>query len=724
MGILDVQTTEKDGIQTLKDTGTKPEAQEQEVNLAGSVVNYVKQAFNTAKLARRTHEDRMIMAYRNFRGLYGPDVAFTETEKSRVFVKITKTKTLAALGQIIDVLYANGKFPISVEPTEDPVGSSELVTISSKTQEQPDPEESEFISPYGFDGDGKEWAPGQTISNIVGPDLAKKLEKSQLSVKEGPATDPNDVEIEPAALAAKKMEKTILDQLEESSASIHLRHAAFEMVLLGTGIIKGPFTQKKTYHQWAPDKENPENGMVYTPNTKDIPKITSVSCWNLYPDPEATNVNECEFVIERHGFSRQRLRGLKTRPGFRSNVIEYILEGLPPDYMNEWFEDTLLDNQAETTSTRYEVLEYWGMIDKKIAEEFEIPIPNEMEKNEQVQVNIWICAGQVIRFILNPFTPSRIPYQVCPYEINPYQFWGVGVPENMEDAQMIMNGHARMAIDNLALAGNVVFEVDETNLVNSEDMRIYPGRVFRRQGGAPGQSIFAIKFPDTSQSNLAMFDKFRQLADEATGIPSYSHGQTGVSGTTRTSSGMSMLMSASALNIKTVVRNIDDYMIRPLGEGMFAWNMQFNKETDIRGDLEIRARGTSALMLREVRSQRLLMFMQVASNPALAPFVKWTTILRELARDLEIDPDKFTNNMEEAKLQAMLLQAYTQALGPAAGGAGAPSADGSQGPSGPGGATGGPGSASPTDTQGSGGGNIGTGTPQGPGTAGFTGNTG
>ena len=35
------------------------------------------------------------------------------------------------------------------------------------------------------------------------------------------------------------MEKKILDQLEESSASKHLRHTAFEMALFGTGILKG-----------------------------------------------------------------------------------------------------------------------------------------------------------------------------------------------------------------------------------------------------------------------------------------------------------------------------------------------------------------------------------------------------------------------------------------------------------------------------------------------------
>ena len=49
------------------------------------------------------------------------------------------------------------------------------------------------------------------------------------------------------------------------------------------------------------------------------------------------------------------------------------------------------------------------------------------------------------------------------------------------------------------------------------------------------------------------------MADESTGLPSFSHGQTGVSGVGRTASGISMLMGAAQLSIKTVIKNIDDY---------------------------------------------------------------------------------------------------------------------------------------------------------------------
>ena len=56
-------------------------------------------------------------------------------------------------------------------------------------------------------------------------------------------------------VAAKKMQKKIQDQLEESNASKHLRNTAFEMALFGTGVMKGPFAVDKEYPHWNDDGE-------------------------------------------------------------------------------------------------------------------------------------------------------------------------------------------------------------------------------------------------------------------------------------------------------------------------------------------------------------------------------------------------------------------------------------------------------------------------------------
>ena len=575
---------------------------------AGQIVQFVKDKFSKAETSRQLDEERWIQSYRNYRGIYGPDVQFTSTEKSRVFVKVTKTKVLAAYGQIADVLFGGNKFPVTIDPTILPDNVPDTVSFETNpTLEQ-------------AKGESSGLNPGETFPEYMQrmAGLEKDLEPVAEKLEEGPGKTPSAVQLHPAEIAAKKMEKKIHDQLEESHAKKHLRAAAFETALFGTGIMKGPFAVDKEYANW--DEEG-----NYTPLFKTIPQTTSVSIWNFYPDPDAATMEEAEYVVERHKMSRSQLRALKNRPYFRDNAVDNALR-LGENYRKEWWEHVMEDNSEEDRAERFEVLEFWGFVDREIIEDQGVDIPSELADAEQLSVNVWICNGQVLRLVMNPFTPAYIPYFAAPYEMNPYSIFGVGIAENMDDTQTLMNGFMRMAVDNAALSGNLLIEVDETNLVPGQDLSVYPGKVFRRQGGAPGQAIFGTKFPNVSNENMQMFDKARVLSDESTGFPSFAHGQTGVSGVGRTASGISMLMSAANGSIRNVVKNIDDYLLAPLGKAFFNFNMQFDFDAEIKGDLEVKARGTESLMANEVRSQRLMQFMQVVSNPALAPLPRWTTL--------------------------------------------------------------------------------------------------
>jgi hypothetical protein len=668
-----------------------------------ALVGYIRERFQQAETSKIYDEKRWLKAYRNYRGLYGPEMAFRENEKSRVFVKVTKTKVLASFGQIIEVLFSQGKFPLGVSPTSVPEDIASRAHLNPKGQQEPQAQP----DPYGFPGDGAAIPPGATVN-----DLMKNLnqEYENVGFEEGPSYT-GSPQIEPAKMAAEAMQKLLHDQLEESKAITILRHVFFEMTLLGTGILKGPFTDLKEYNSFDTMEDDQGNiANINLKKIKSIPSIEAVSCWDFYPDPNATNIDDCDYVIQRHSYNKQQFEDLAEKPMFDSDAVMKCLEE-GPNYQTRGFESSLYDKENIQTiyKNRFEVLEYWGIIDKKTADECGLVYST---NSDNIHVNVWICGNKVLRMVENPFTPTRIPYLVCPYELNPYQFFGIGIPENMEDSQMVMNGHARMAIDNLALAGNLVFDVDETMLVPGQDMKVFPGKIFRRQSGQTGQAVHGVKFPNTAYENLQMFDKFRQLADEATGIPSYSHGATGVQSTTRTASGMSMLMGAAALSIKTVIKNIDDYLLKPLGQSLFYWNMQFNDDAPhIKGDLEIKAQGTSSLMQKEVRSQRLMTFMQTASNPALAPFVKWHTCLTEIAKSLDIDPEQLINDPEKAAI-------YAQIMGMANGNQNNTAPTREQSPMAPTGEV--PPGASATDPSGAGGGNIGTGDVPMPGEAGFS----
>jgi len=677
------------------------------------IVAFVIERFKRSADSRTGDEERWLRAYRNYRGLYGPDVQFTDTEKSRVFVKVTKTKTIAAYGQIVDVLFGNNKFPLSVDPTVLPDGVAEAVHINIDPNAAAAGEKLSNITkakpptPYLVDGSTK-LKPGETLQDLksrLGP-VEDNLSDVSDKIVEGDGTTPTTVSWHPAMIAAKKMEKKIHDQLQESDASTHLRSMAFEQALLGTGVMKGPFAVDKEYPNW--DEEG-----NYSPLIKTVPETNHVSVWDFYPDPEATSMADAEYVVERHKMSRTQLRQLRKRPYFMDDAIQEAIRK-EANYVQKYWEMAMQDDDTTPDSERWEVLEFWGFVDVEHLEANGINIPTEFKSLDELNCNIWVCNGEVIRFVLNPFKPSRIPYYAVPFEHNPYSFFGVGIAENMDDTQTLMNGFLRLAIDNAALSGNLIIEVDETNMVPGQDLSVYPGKVFRRQGGAPGQSIFGTKFPNVAQENLQLFDKARVLADESTGFPSFAHGQTGVSGVGRTASGISMLMSAANGSIRTVVKNVDDYLIAPLGKAFFAFNMQFDFDESIRGDLEVKASGTESLMANEVRSQRLMQFLQVAQNPTLAPFAKMDYIIREIAKSMDLDPDKITNSMQDAAIQAEILKGFQQPVAPPAGPEGVappnPQEPQGQGPQ------------AVADTSGGGGSQIGTGTAPLPGEEGFTGN--
>ena len=119
---------------------------------------YVKSKFEDAENGRYSYEQRWLQAYKNFRGIYDSTTTYRDSERSKVFIKITKTKVLAAYGQIVDILFANKKFPMVVEPTPVPEGIAEFAHLRTPAddivgQEAPDM--------FGFPGMEENFRPDQ-----------------------------------------------------------------------------------------------------------------------------------------------------------------------------------------------------------------------------------------------------------------------------------------------------------------------------------------------------------------------------------------------------------------------------------------------------------------------------------------------------------------------------------------------------------------------------------
>ena len=135
-------------------------------------------------------------------------IAFEEIDsRADEIVKITKTKVLAAFGQIIEVLFGTGKFPIGVEPTPIPEGIAEYAHLNPQAQAQTQTPNQEQ-SPYGFPGDGMDLPAGATDRDILG---GLKETFNGANFQEGAAPDLKSMpQIEPAKESAENMKKLIL----------------------------------------------------------------------------------------------------------------------------------------------------------------------------------------------------------------------------------------------------------------------------------------------------------------------------------------------------------------------------------------------------------------------------------------------------------------------------------------------------------------------------------
>ena len=333
------------------ETGSVLKLEEQQKS---NLVGIIEGRFYQAEDKRSMDENRWLKAYENYRGMYSKGVKFRESEKSRIFVKVTKTKVLAAFGQLVDVMFGTGKFPIGVTETKIPEGEygTAHLDINNPTPDiessmpdnignrLEDPPQDEKDNPYevGYEGDGRTLKPGATFGRGLFSDTIEDLADDMLV--EGNSANPADFDINPAQKAARRMEKLIHDQIEESNGSSEIRNALLEAAMLGTGLVKGPFNFNKKLHKWDTDEEGERS---YSPLEVRVPRIEFVSCWDFYPDPAATNMDECEYAIHRHKMNRSQFRQLRNMPYFDEDAISECLQ-MGPNYEEKDFESQLKDD--------------------------------------------------------------------------------------------------------------------------------------------------------------------------------------------------------------------------------------------------------------------------------------------------------------------------------------------------------------------------------------------
>ena len=604
------------------------EEEEQQLDSLGSEL---RSKFAEYKDARNDVEDDWIEDLRAFMGQYDPEVIAKIQEKgerSQVYVGLTRTKVLAAYSRMTDLLFQPGQKFFAIEPTpitKQPLVETELTEKAALEIMQA----AEVIDPG-------------LVDDLIAARFAELVEELEEETKK----------------RVDNMEEAILDQAIENNLEGKMKDAIMEQVIFGTGAMKAGTLRIEKNHKWIKTDEG--FNLIYEESPS--PEMEAVSIFDLYPDPYATSIDDMRNIFRRHIISRQDFVDLKDYPGFNSDLIDYCIEEYPDgNHYEEQHEKDRREianiNDYETKTKKFEVIEFWGSLNGYDLMEVGVELDDE-DPSMEYQANIWFTEDKVIKAQLNPLPGGVIPYFIFPYEKNPHAFWGTGVPRMMRDSQSTMNAATRIYLDNVALSSGPMVEVNTDIMASGEDpTELYPWRVFLREGGDGNQPMVRFYQPQSNSPALvSVIELFRRFADETTALPSYTHGQT-QSSLNRTATGISILMSNANIVLKSVIKNIDDFLTKPMVRSLYDWNMTWNDNEMVKSDMRIVARGSTALIQKEVQSQRLLQFLSLINNPMDAQMVNREKLLVDIAKSLDIDPDEVIKSQEELMNEQALQQA-------------------------------------------------------------------
>jgi len=562
--------------------------------------------FGEAERDRRSIEERWMRDLRQYKAEYDPEVkARLHPKRSQANLSLTRTKVKTVDARMMEIFFPAGSAkPWGIEPTSVPELHPQLLT-QIKSQ----------------------------MAEITGQEPSiKEVEK---------------VIFEEAQARSEDMEHEMADQLEEIQYRDIIRQVIHSGNLYGTGILKGPLVRENISRRFLRDGN--EWGQIKITNYRPYAEFCPI--WSFYPDMNATRLEDCRYVFQRHVMARHNVFKLSRRDDFLAEpILAYIKANPDGDADLKTFENSLHDTKSKgddgasgaTRTGMYQVLEFWGYLSVDELKDLEIEVPEDTLGSE-LAVNIWMLNDVVIKAVISPVDGVEIPFQLYYFSKDETSIFGEGIAVLMRDVQGLFNATVRAMLDNAALSAGPIIEANMDLLAAEEDPTdLFPFRVFQRTGmgsDAMAKAITVTTLPTYTSEFMALIQFLETTADNITAIPRYSYGETGaVSGTAaQTATGLSMLMGAAHISLKDQVKAFDDGITTPFIKALYYWNMSFNERDEIKGDFQIVARGTATLMAREVQGEQLAKVMQLVQSPMFEPYTNPERLLAAVVKNLDLE---------------------------------------------------------------------------------------
>jgi hypothetical protein len=613
-----------------------------------ALAGYIRKQWTVAMMAKQqTSEIRMLKSVRARRGEYDPDklAQLREQGSSVIYMMLTSNKCRAASSWLKDTLVtAAEEKPWTISPTPLPdLPPNQVQQIMMQAQ-----------------------AEVEQLYMVGTPPTDQQVRERLLEMKDMAMSHLKDM----AKRTAERMEVKMNDQLVEGNWTKAFSDFVDDLTTFPSAFLKGPVVRNRPKLKWVPG----QNG-DYSLDVIDqlVLEWERVDPFNIYPAPDASNIDD-GYLIERHKLARADLQALIGVEGYSEDAIRAVLEQYGKGGLRDWIYVDMNKASAEGKSTMgvqqnpselIDALQFWGNVQGQLLRDWGLSEQEVPDPLMDYSIEAWVIGHWVIKAVVNPDPLGRKPYYKASYEEVPGAYWGNSVADLCRDTQDVCNAAARSLVNNMSIASGpqVVYNIDR--LPQGENItQLYPWKVWQvtsdpLNGNGPPMQFFQ---PSSLANELmAVYEKFATLADEYTGIPRYMTGDSPSGGAARTASGMSMLMTNAGKSIKQVISNIDENIIKPIIERLYFYNMRYGTDPDLKGDVQIVARGANALLIKEQAMQRQNQFLQIALSSPIAMQVVGiegvAELLRQSAKTLDLNPDAIVPPIEILKQRMAAAQA-------------------------------------------------------------------
>ena len=558
---------------------------------------------------------------------YPVTTQMAKPHRSTVFIGMTRQKTNAAEARLADILLPTDDRNWGIQPTPDP----QLMGMSKDNKAAMDQQ-------------------GQPVMTEDGqPARVRDVVKAVLEM---------------ATKKANAMQTEIDDQLVECNYNGELRKVIHDSAVLGTGVIKGPIVTNRTRKAWQPVTDSTGQTVHQVEIVQEIsPASFRVDPRNVWPDPGCgESVHNGKGLYEREQVTAKQIRDLAKQPGFLKAQLRKVLEEGPKQ--SATLRELTDEDQRDMTRLTYEMWTYWGEVDHDDLESAGVPV-GEKDELRTISACVVMINNTVVKAFMNPLEGGDIPYDFYVWEKVAGSMWGYGIPYLMRSQQKVLNAAWRQMMDNAGVSSGPQIVIKPGAIQPADKQWQLSARKiwYATDDIDDVRKAFSTFEFNSHQVELAGIIKMAtELADAETGVPTIMQGEKGAA--PDTVGGMQMLMNSANVVLRRLVKQFDDMITKPHIRRYYDYNMMYNEDEEIKGDFTIDARGSSALVVRDIQNQSFLNLLAAGANPIYGMYLDTQKLFEKALQAQHIDPAEVFKPEEEIE-QIKEAQKQAAAQGPA-----------------------------------------------------------